>query len=181
MTTDDHDNHDRWWAALWESLPDASANPGERVQVPRNPTKAMWNAANRVMSKRRELMGDDWFPVSNRDKTIIRWRAMIAVWEWGPPPEDTEDRSSDIANENHQALKNWRSADELLKHELKLERMRLFDARTRSQAELFVQLVKATVPREEWVAMWDRAREMFPEDPAWSRAPIDVEAAPDAG
>ena len=49
------------------------------VLVPRVPTKAMLEAATQAMRRRQEELGEDWFPVSNKVKALIRWEAMLAV------------------------------------------------------------------------------------------------------
>lgn len=54
------------------------------VIVPRHATMPMRGAASQVMRRRREIMGDDWFPASNTVKAGIRWNAMIAAWENTP-------------------------------------------------------------------------------------------------
>ncbi len=51
------------------------------VLVPRVPTKAMVDAACQAMRRRREEMDEDWFPVSNKVKAMIRWEAMLKAWE----------------------------------------------------------------------------------------------------
>lgn len=47
------------------------------IEAMREPTKEMLDAACQVMRERQEQMGDMWFPVSNKVKADIRWRAMI--------------------------------------------------------------------------------------------------------
>ncbi len=51
------------------------------VLVPRRPTVRMVEAACDAMRKRQVQMGEDWYPVSNKDKARIRWAAMIVEWE----------------------------------------------------------------------------------------------------
>lgn len=51
------------------------------VLVPRIPTKEMLDAACQAMRRRQEEMGEDWFPVSNKVKALIRWEAMLKAWE----------------------------------------------------------------------------------------------------
>lgn len=51
------------------------------VAVPREPTKAMLDAACQAMRRRQDQLGEDWFPVSNKVKARLRWEAMIAAWE----------------------------------------------------------------------------------------------------
>lgn len=53
----------------------------EMVSVPRTPTKGMIDAACQAMRRRKEAMGDDWFPVSNKVKATLRWEAMLKAWE----------------------------------------------------------------------------------------------------
>lgn len=51
------------------------------VAVPREPTKAMLDAACQAMRRRQDQLGEDWFPVSNKIKARLRWEAMLEAWE----------------------------------------------------------------------------------------------------
>lgn len=80
----------------------------------------------------------------------------------------TADRLFERRRERKQAVRDAQRADHERAIIAKAERIRMSEENTKNQSVLFVKVVSTMVSKEVFTAIWDKAREMFPDDPAWN-------------
>jgi hypothetical protein len=107
--------------------------------------------------------GDEW---RKKARTARRVACQFADRVW----REMERRKSDLTSGNLRvALQQMQVKNDRLRAEL--QRLSTDRAANRTQCEMFVVATHRVFSRDECDKIWQRAREMHPDAPAWTEAP----------